>query len=283
MRLMNSNFSKQPSFVGKRLRSLGLSALLAAVISTDLHAQSTSRPYGETVGLLDRCIHVIDPATGAVEQVIPTRGASNAQIYFTCLAHDGNRLWSISATTANIPSKMVRVRQADGVIEDIGNTGIKWSWYGLDIDPTTGRMYALCRLAPPQTQVFLYEYDPNLHQLTTVALLSGQLLAVDAFVISPSGQAFAFDPIGPDMYSLDLGTGVATHYGSLSLPGFTGYLWDATFDSAGNLWVSYEDTWTNAETGIYEIDMTTLGHTKIVGLFSPYDGLAWGSVPAVRS
>ena len=58
---------------------------------------------------------------------------------------------------------------------------------------------------------------------------------------------------------------------------------DAAFDSSGALWVSYWDTWTNAETGIYKVDMATLSHTKIVGLTSAYQCLAWGPVPAMST
>ena len=273
------------SMLRRRFQAFSLLALHLQVLSGLSDGQSVERLYAYRMvgGIAGGYIDVLDPATGTVEQVVPIRGSYVAQIGFTCLAHDGNRLLSIAAPTGNITSKFGQIRQADGIIEDLWNSGIKWSWFGLDVNRITGRTYAVCQLNPPlQTQVFLYEYDSNSQLLSVVAPLNPQIGTAFSFVISPSGQAFVFDPIGPSVYTLDLATGSAAYRGSLALPGAFGFLWDAAFDGAGALWVSYEEG-TNTHTGIYKIDMATLGYTKIVSLSSPYYGLAWGPAPALTS
>jgi len=228
-------------------------------------------------------IHVLDAATGLAQQVIPIRGAYSAQLGFLCIAHDGNRLWSLAGSSGPNSAKIARIRQADGAMEKVWATGAQWSWYGMDWLSSTGHFYLLCRTIPLQSQLALYRYDPAVDQMVVVAPITGAFPAQFAFVIDHSGQAFAFDGAGPNMYTVDLATGVTGFHAALGFPAFTGFFWDAAFDASGDLWVSYEDTWTNAETGIYKIDMATLSHTKIIGLTTPFDGLAWGPAPTVGS
>ncbi len=261
--------------------------LLAIFISTQsASAQTQEQLYGLRIGapFVGSGFDLLDPITGAVQQAVPIRGSYSLSLAFFGLTHDGQRLRSIALPVGNVTSKMAQIMQADGTAEDVWTTGIKWGSVGIERNPLNGRIYAVCTLAPPlQTQRFLYSYEPTLHQLSVIAPITGPFPASDAFVISPSGEAFVFNALGPGIYTLDLHTGVTAFYGALALPSFTGYLLDAAFDSNGTLWVSYDDTWTNAETGIYKIDMATLAYTKIISLASPYCGLAWGPVPDVNS
>ncbi len=261
--------------------------LLATSISApSTSAQSQEQLYGLRIGapFVGSGFDLLDPITGAVQQAVPIRGSYSSSLAFFGLTYDGQRLRSIALPVGTVTSKIGQILQADGAVEDLWTTGIKWGWVGIERNPVSGRVYVVGRLSPPQqTQMFLYSYEPNLHQLSVIAPISGPFPTCDSFVISPSGQAFVFNAIGPGIYTLDLHTGVTAFYGALTLPSFTGYLLDAAFDSSGALWVSYEDTWTHAETGIYKIDLATLAHTKIIGLNSAYCGLAWGPVPAVTS
>jgi hypothetical protein len=261
-----------PSFHG--LTHVGAAAILLTASGRVL-AQSNERLYAmRQGGLQEISLEVRDSTTGMLMSSMPVRGAVANQSFFYQVACDGHRLWSVASYVGPFFSRISPIRQADAVAEELWSTGLKWSWAGLDFDQTTGRMYLFCQLAPPQSAKILYEYSPSTHQLTTIG--GGQMLPFIAFVISATGQAFAFDAIGPDMYSIDLNDGQPTHVASLGFPGTSGFFLDGAFDSVGNLWVSYWDTANDVHSGIYKIDMTTLAHTKMVAMTRPPPGLAFG-------
>jgi hypothetical protein len=269
-----------PSFYG--LTHVGAAAILLTASGRVL-AQSNERLYAmRQGGLQEISLEVRDHNTGMLLSSMPLRGVVANQSFFAQIACDGQRLWSVTPNVGPLFARISPVRQADAIAEELWSTGLKWSWTGLDVDPTTGRIYLFCQdFWPPPIWKRLYEYDPSGHYLTTIG--GGIMLPFSAFVISASGQAFAFDAIGPDMYSIDLSSGQPTHMASLGFPAASGIFLDGAFDAAGNLWVSYEDTANSVHSGLYKIDIASLTHTKMVSMTHPPWGLAFGPAPSVAT
>ncbi len=267
---------------GVRLALMTATALTASCLVAS--GQVTYQVYGLTsVGTAYEGLYRLDSLTGSIQESIRISDYGWPYPGLLQLASDGDRLWSIWGSQGPVTARIIRIRQADGAIEEDWETGFKWNHYSLAVHPVTGRVYSIGRPIGVSGVLTLYEIDPIGRTVTVVAPLTGPHTGAAALVISTSGQAFIFGGLGPDAYRLDLATGVTTSFGALSFPGFTGSFMDAAFDQAGILWVSYVDTWTNLHTGVYKVDLNSLTHTKIIGLTSPYYGLAIGPVPALTS
>ena len=268
-----------------RVARLSLLIAITAVAQVSLcgnaRAQGTFQLYGQNSFAPELCL--LNSASGAVLQtIIIGEYPYNHSPAIIALASDGARIWAIGPISGlgnSLTCMIFKIRAADGAMEDIWDTRYQFALYGIDFDPVSGKLYMCC--TPVLGRLTLFELDLANRRLIKIASVTGPGAFANTFAISPSGQGYVFDALGPTVYLIDLATAFTSTFGSLSLPSLTGSFTEVAFDATGLLWASYKDSWNNLQTGLYKVDLTTLSYTKVISLATAYQGLTWGSVPPV--
>lgn len=210
---------------------------------------------------------IIDPQT---KQVIRHVALQNSAVDIHGMTHDGARLIvNDRGTTLILPlDETTLVHPADGSSVILGKTGYAWNVGTIEIDPTTGIVYAI-------QGADLYEIDLS----TGAAHWMGPIQGLKPFdcicglAIDSQGRAVGIGLIGFGLYSLDLPHMSATLLGDLPFNG--GFVADAAFDSQGTLYAAWHSS--SLLYGIYEIDMATLTVSFFVGSGpAPPSGVAFG-------
>ncbi|WP_157809507.1 PA domain-containing protein [Ulvibacter sp. MAR_2010_11] len=159
-----------------------------------------------------------------------------------------------------------------GVYTSLGNVGLPGGLNGLEFNPVDGVLYGV-------DGTTLYTVDPGVPSATAVGPLGSAGLAI-ALAINGAGEAYTYDIVDDNSYSINLATGAATLLGPTGFDGNfgQGMTWDpntdtiylAAFNNGAFLgeWRSF-NTGTGATTLLGVLGGTTPGGTNQV---------AWASI-----
>lgn len=246
----------------------GLQAIVLAVLAS-LVIHSSSQAGDEFYATSGFWLVRLDAASGVEKSRQWVSGTPPG----TQLTYDGERLLTLRRLSQPFPVEVVAVHPADARSMLRGETGFVWNVAGIDTDPTTGVVYAvwidqLYRITPAS--------GVATHQALVAGLLPGDCLC--ALAIDSAGRAFGVGNRqgGPSIYDLDLTSGIASFRGLIQVPAFGLRVTDMSFDSQDSLWAFLFGTSSNAEQGLYQIDIGQLTSSKAVALpTTNYSGIAF--------
>ncbi|PKA81889.1 PA domain-containing protein [Ulvibacter sp. MAR_2010_11] len=179
-------------------------------------------------------------------------------------------------TTATVVNNVGGIFSLDittGTYTSLGNVGLPGGLNGLEYNPVDGVLYGV-------DGTTLYTVDPSVPSATAVGPLGSAGLAI-ALAINGAGEAYTYDIVDDNSYSINLATGAATLLGPTGFDGNfgQGMTWDpntdtiylAAFNNGAFLgeWRSF-NTATGATTLLGVLGGTTPGGTNQV---------AWASIP----
>jgi sugar lactone lactonase YvrE len=158
----------------------------------------------DQISFSDR-LHSLEPDTGAILTTVPV---STPPGFLTGLAVDatGAVLATVCCTGSAVPTFLVRLDPATGVLTRIGPTGFD-VLFGMQFDPNFRTLYALSKQIPP----VLVALDPATGQGTAIAQ-TDLPTRVDALAFTADGRLVV---AGRDrnLYELDRRTGASTLIG----------------------------------------------------------------------
>jgi hypothetical protein len=143
-------------------------------------------------------------------------------------------------------------------VRPIGLLSVTWSGWNLAYNPQDGYLYSVAQ-PQSQTTVYLYRIDPQTGVATLIAPITGASWFGTGMAINSAGIAY-MGCLSGALCTLDLATGSTSSLGTLAIN--NGTIADMAFDANDQLWAAYRGG-TGPESGLYKIDLATLGATKV--------------------
>ncbi|MFP5287993.1 MAG: hypothetical protein ACLGI9_19810, partial [Thermoanaerobaculia bacterium] len=162
-----------------------------------------------TRGFPDVTLLTLDPDTGTVLSSVPV---TNEEALLGGLGYDGIYLWSLDVFDP-VSDRTFRIDPRTGTGTMIGNTGFKFNFRAVEVDPVTGILYGN---TDSPIGLNLYTLDKSTGAASFLFhLLAPTMDQVTAIAIDGNGTLYATDILGTGLFRIDLASRQAIHLGNL--------------------------------------------------------------------
>jgi hypothetical protein len=240
-----------------------------------------------TSGVVQERLYLIDGSGGVLVTYDPST-MERLSYQFTglfvgmqSLTFGQGRLYSIEFNVGIVMDQLISIHPASAAATQLGPTGISYSTFpAVKYDATRDEFFVLYQEFTVPAELWfpdLYRIDPSTGSMEYVARVGSgtgtPTFGALAMAINVDGDAFVSQPgVGPILAHLDLWTGHVSEIARLAIG--VGAFRDMSFDSAGRLWVLFDDWIDHTKDGIYTIDPIALTfEPKLLSADFPLNGM----------